>query len=235
MSQDSLLAADPDVSSTSVPEPPAEVATTASRRGGVIGPIRRRTVDTVLIGAGVVVAVVLAVAGGLLTWGNNFAEDYVGDELTSQNIFFPDQASLEEQGRDDLVKYADEQVTTGDEAEAYASFINGHLESTADGLTYAELGAPLGEARDALAAAQEAGESEETIADLQANVDEISRTRDTVFKGETLRGLLLSTFAWSTIGRIAGIAATVAFIGAALMVVLVVLGVIHRRRTPALN
>ena len=66
------------------------------------------------------------------------------------------------------MKFADQQVTTGDEAEAYASFINGHLEETADGLTYAELGGPLGEARDALTAAQEAGESEATIADLQA-------------------------------------------------------------------
>ena len=130
---------------SSTPSPSADVATTGNR-GGVIGPIRRRTIDTVLITAGVVVAVDLAVAGGLLTWGNNFAEDYVGDELTSQNIFFPDQASLEEDGRDDLVKYTDEQVTTGDEAEAYASFINGHVESTADGLTYAELSGPLGEA-----------------------------------------------------------------------------------------
>jgi hypothetical protein len=235
MSHNFLLAADPDVSSTSVAEPPAEEATTASRRGGVIGPIRRRTVDTVLVAAGVVVAVVLAVAGGLLTWGNNFAEDYVGDELSSQNIFFPDAASLEEDGRDDLVKYAGEQVTTGDEAEAYASFINGHLEDTADGLTYAELGTPQREARAALTAAQEAGEDEATIAELQATVDELTSQRDTLFRGETLRGLLLSTFAWSTIGRIAGIAATVAFIGAAVMVVLVVLGIIHRRRTPALN
>ena len=149
--------------------------TTTTRHGDEIGPIRRRTIDTVLIAAGAVVAVVLFAAGVLLTWGNNFAEDYVGDELTSQNIFFPDQASLEEEGRDDLVKYADEQVTTGAEAEAYASFINGHLEETADGLTYAELGGPLGEARDALTAAQEAGEDETTIAELQTNVDELTR------------------------------------------------------------
>jgi hypothetical protein len=176
---------------------------------------------------------VLAVAGGLLTWGNNFAEDYVGDELSSQNIFFPDQASLEEEGRTDLVKYAGEQVTTGAEAEAYASYINGHLEETGGGLSYAELGTPQREARAALAAAQDAGEDEATIADLQAQVDEITSQRDSMFRGETLRGLLLSTFAWSTIGRIAGIAATVAFIGAAVMVVLVVLGVLHRHRTPA--
>ncbi len=235
MTRQFLMATDADVGAAPVTEPSPAPVTTTTGHGDEIGPIRRRTIDTVLIAAGAVVALVLVAAGVLLTWGNNFAEDYVGDELTSQNIFFPDQASLEEEGRDDLVKYADEQVTTGAEAEAYASFINGHLEETADGLTYAELGGPLSEARAELTAAQEAGEDETTIAELQTNVDELTRTRDTVFKGETLRGLLLSTFAWSTIGRIAGIAATVAFIAAAAMVVLVVLGIIHRRRTPALN
>jgi hypothetical protein len=193
--------------------------------------IRRRTIDTVLIAAGVVVTIVLAVAGVLLTWGSNFADDYVGDELSSQNIFFPDAASLEEQGRDDLVQYADEQVTTGAEAEAYASFINGHLEGIADGMTYAELGGPQGEAREALAAAQEAGEDEATIAELQGTVDEITGQRDSLFRGETLRGLLLSTFAWSTIGRIAGIAAIAAFVAAAAMAVLVILGIVHRVRS----
>ena len=52
--------------------------------------VHRRTIDTVLIAAGVVVTVVLLAAGALLTWGSNFAEDYVSDELSSQNIFFPD-------------------------------------------------------------------------------------------------------------------------------------------------
>ena len=75
--------------------------------------VRRRTIDTVLIAAGVVVTVVLLAAGALLTWGSNFAEDYVDDQLSSQAIFFPDTGSLEEEGRDDLMGYADEQVTTG--------------------------------------------------------------------------------------------------------------------------
>jgi hypothetical protein len=193
--------------------------------------IRRRTIDTVLIGAGLVMIAVLDIAGGLLMWGSNFAEDHVRDELATQNIFFPDQASLEEEGRTDLVEYAGGQVTTGPEAEAYASFINGHLQGIADGATYAELGGPQGEARAALAAAQEAGEDDATIAELQGTVDEISGQRDSLFRGETLRGLLLSTFAWSTIGRIAGIAAIVAFIAAAVMVVLVILGRIHRFRS----
>jgi hypothetical protein len=193
--------------------------------------VRRRTIDMVLIVAGIVMTAVLAAAGLLLNWGSNFAEDYVHDELASQNIYFPDSAALQEEGRDDLVNYAGQQVTTGSEAEAYASFINGHLQGIADGATYAELGAPQNEARAALATAQENGEDDQTIAELQATVDQITGQRDSLFRGETLRGLLLSTFAWSTIGRIAGIAATVAFVAAGLMLVLVVLGVVHRTRT----
>ena len=46
----------------------------------------------VLIAVGRSSPVVLVVAGGLLTWGSRFADDYVSDELASQNIFFPDQA-----------------------------------------------------------------------------------------------------------------------------------------------
>ena len=206
---------------TATPTPPVDDAVV----------VRRRTIDTVLIAAGAVVTAVLLAAGALLTWGSNFADDYVGDELSSQNVFFPDAASLEEEGRTDLVQYADEQVTTGAEAEAYASFIDGHLEGIADGATYAELGGPQGEARAALEAAQDAGEDEATIAELQATVDEISGQRDSLFRGETLRGLLLSTFAWSTIGEIAGIAAIVAFVGAGVMGLLVVLGLVHRTRS----
>jgi hypothetical protein len=188
-------------------------------------------IDNFLIGFGLIAAIVFAVAGGLLAWGANFANDYVYDELSSQNVVFPDEASLTEQGRDDLVKYADEQVTTGSEAEAYASYIGGHLEGIADGQTYSEI-----DDRGAAAAVEEAresGASEAEIADLQATADQLTAQRDSLFRGETLRGLLLSSFAWSTMGRIAGIAAWVAFTGAAVMAALTVAGVIHLRRTRA--
>ena len=75
--------------------------------------VRRRTIDTVLTAAGAVFALVLFAAGGLLTWGSNFAEDYVYDELSSQNIVFPEAAALEEEGRTDLVKFAGATVNTG--------------------------------------------------------------------------------------------------------------------------
>ena len=194
--------------------------------------ITRRTIDRVLVWSGLVVAVVLAAAGALLLWGSNFADDYVTDELTSQQIFFPSEEDLlaEDPPRDDLVQYADEQVTTGQEAEAYASFIDGHLQRIGGGLTYAQLGEPQSEARAALAEAQESGAPEEEITALQDEVTAITAQRDSMFKGETLRGLLLSSYAWATVGQVAGIAAIVAFVAAAAMLVMVVLGSVHLRR-----
>ena len=51
-----------------------------------------------------------------------------------------------------------------------------------------------------------------------------------MFKGETLRGLLLNAYAFGTMGMIAGIAAIGAFIAAAVMLVLSGLGLLHARR-----
>jgi hypothetical protein len=190
--------------------------------------LHRGTIDKILVAIGLVAAIVLAAAGGLLTWGATFSDDYVHDELASQNVFFPDKAALIEEGRDDLTKYAGTQVTTGSQAEAYAGYIGGHLEGIADGKTYSEID-DRGAAA-AVTAAKEAGEDEATVAKLQATADQLKGQRDTLFKGETLRGLLLSSFAWATIGRIAGIAAWVMFGAAILMAGLTVAGVIHLRR-----
>jgi len=191
----------------------------------------RRTIDKLLIAIGIVATVVFTVAGGLLAWGATFSNDYVYDELSSQNVVFPDEASLLEEGREDLVQYADEQVTTGPEAEAYASYIDGHLQGIADGQTYSEID-DRGAAQ-AVVEAEEAGASEAEVAELQATADELRAQRDSLFRGETLRGLLLSAFAWSTIGRIAGIAAWVAFAAAAVMAALVVAGIVHLARQKA--
>jgi hypothetical protein len=192
--------------------------------------VRRRTIDKVLTASGAVVAVVFVVAGALLTWGASFAADYVDDELSSQNIAFPPAAALEEEGRTDLLKYASETVNTGPEAEAYASFIDGHLAAIAGGATYAELGDPERAAKAAVEEATASGAPAAEIAALQAESDAISGQRNSLFKGETLRGLLLSAFAWSTVGTIAGYAAIAAFVAAALMVVLVALGIRHHHR-----
>lgn len=192
--------------------------------------LKRRTIDSVLIGFGAVLTVALVVAGSLLTWGANFASDYVDDELSSQHITFPPAADLQEEGRTDLVKYAGEEVNTGPEAEAYASFIDGHLQNVADGATYADLGSPESAAKAAVTAAVANGADQATVAGLQGKADAIAGQRNTLFKGETLRGLLLSAFAWGTVGRIAGFAAMGAFLAGAAMLILVLLGLRHHQK-----
>lgn len=209
---------------------PAGVARSATTTDQPVVALKRRTIDSVLIGIGAVLTVALVVAGSLLTWGASFSEDYVSDELSSQNISFPPAAALEEEGRTDLLKFAGQKVDTGKEAEAYASFIDGHLVGIADGMTYADLGTPEREANAAVEAAVADGANEAKVAALQGEADAISGQRNTLFKGETLRGLLLTAFAWSTVGQIAGYAAVAAFFAGGVMLVLVLLGLRHHHK-----
>jgi hypothetical protein len=195
--------------------------------------LKRRTIDSVFIGAGAVAVAVLVVAGGMLTWGANFSKDYVHDELTSQHVAFPPAADLKTEGRTDLLPFAGHTVDSGAEAQAYASFINGHLQAIAGGATYADLGGPEREAIAAVDAATTAGSSPAQVAALQAKADALTGQRNTMFKGETLRGLLLTAFAWGTVGRIAGIAAFAAFAAAGAMLVLVAFGFRHHHKVVA--
>lgn len=204
-------------------------STATSAPGDDLVRLPRRVIDKILIGFGIIATLVFVIAGGLLLWGGNFSNNYVTDELTSQRIFFPTQEALEKEGRSDLVAHAGQQVTTGSQAEAYASYINGHLQKTADGKTYAEID-DRGAAA-AVTAAKAANESPEKIAELEATAAKLKGQRDTLFKGETLRALLLSTFAWSTIGQIAGIASWVAFAAAVLLAALTIAGIVHLQRT----
>lgn len=198
---------------------------------GRVIPVRRRTIDLVLVAAGALATIVLVIAGSLLMWGQKFSTDYVRKELSSQHITFPTAEVLTTENRTDLLAFASKPLADGKGAQAYASYIDGHLEKIADGATYADLGGPERTARAAAQAAVESGAPQATIDDLQTASTGLTAQRDTMFKGETLRGLLLSAYAWSTVGRIAGIAAVASLVSAALMLVLVGLGVVHFRRS----
>src|SRR5262245_39473194 len=89
---------EPEMAVTTIDRPSAVAET---RAGDTEIHLRRRSIDKVLVGMGLIAAIVFAVAGGLLMWGSTFANDYVHDELSSQKVFFPDAASLREDGRDD--------------------------------------------------------------------------------------------------------------------------------------
>ena len=173
----------------------------------------RRSLDLILSVSAIVVAVVLGIAGFLLAWGGNYANNTVTDQLTEQKISFPAATDLP----DNLKSYADQAVTTGNQAKAYSDLIAVHLQGVADGQTYSEVsGAWIASNEDpALRDPVLAGE------------------RTTLFMGETLRGLLLNAYAFSVFGTIAMIASWVSFIAAILLFVLGILGIVHSRRTPA--
>ena len=183
--------------------------------------MRRKTFDAILTAGGLVLAVVLLVAGGLLTWGSTFVGDEVKTQLSEQKIFIPAAGSpaLEDPAiKPYLTKYGGQQLTTGDQAKAYADhFIAVHVAKTSGGRSFAELGDAQSALRAQIADAKAAGTA--TTA-LDQQLVELGTTRDTVFKGETLRGLLLNAYAFGTMGKIAGIAAVSAFVGAGVMLLL---------------
>ena len=168
--------------------------------------------------AGLFLAVVLIVSGVMLTWAHNFIDNEVHTQLAAQQIYFPanNSPAIKAPEFAAMHQYAGQQLTTGAQAEVYADhFIANHLKVIGGGKTYAQLSAEaIAQPKNAVLAAQVA----------------------TVFKGETLRGLLLNAYAFGTMGMIAGIAAIAAFIAGAVMLVLSGLGLMHARRTsPAVD
>jgi hypothetical protein len=195
--------------------------------------MKRKTLDVLLSGGLLVLAGLLLVAGLVLTANANFANNYVTNQLSQQNITFKtiDTLTDEEKNADCLVTYAGQQLTTGKQAECYANnFIGLHLKSTANGQTYAELGVPQSQLRSQVADAQK--NNAPNLADLQTQLAEVTSQRETVFKGETLRGLLLTSYGFSEFGTKAGQAATVAYLAAGLMLLLAVAGFLHALVTP---
>ena len=175
--------------------------------------MKRRTFDILMATAGLFLAVTLIAAGGLLTWAHSFIGNEVHTQLAAQQIFFPanNSPAIKAPEFAAMHQYAGQQLTTGAQAEVYADhFIANHLNAIGGGKTYAQLSA-------------------EAIA--QPNNAKLAAQVATVFKGETLRGLLLNAYAFGTMGMIAGIAAIAAFVAGAVMLVLSGLGLWHARRT----
>lgn len=177
--------------------------------------MRRRTFDLLASLGGLGLAIVLLVVGVLFQQNANFANDNVRSQLEAQKIFFAPKSGLspEELKEPDIVKYAGKQVVDGDMAHVFADqYIAGHLRAVAGGKTYSQM-------------------SEES----RANPDDtkLAAQVQTLFRGETLRGILLTSYAFWTLGQKAQELAIVFFIGAALFLLLAVLGLLHYRRTPA--
>ncbi|MFE9958183.1 hypothetical protein [Micromonospora sp. NPDC005299] len=196
--------------------------------------MKRRTLDLLFSIGGLGLAVLLLVVGVVLTTNANFANRYVHDQLAAQHISFTpaDRLSDEEKKSDCLREYAGQPLTTGKQAECYANaYIGLHLTSIGGGKTYADLGAPQTALREQVAQAEQAKAA--NLADLQKQLADVSAQRETVFKGETLRGLLLTSYGFSEFGRKAEQGALAMYLGAALLLLLSIAGLAHAFRTPA--
>ena len=162
---------------------------------------------------GTVLFMVLAVGGVLLLWGANFADNMVHDQLSAQKISFPQKGAenfspAEYPG---LQQYAGQAVDNGPKAKAYANeFINVHLKGIGGGKTYSELSA-------------------QSLAN--PNDEKLAGTVATMFKGETLRGLLLYAWGWSVVGAIAFWVGIAALLGALVVGLALLIGfAVHERR-----
>jgi hypothetical protein len=180
----------------------------------------RRVFDYLASGAGIVVVVVLLVAGGLLAWGSSFVNDNVHSQLAQQQIYFPPKAAFAhpKAGTEitpsmipSVSQYAGQQLLTGEQAKVWANdFMAVHLSNMPYHGIYSKV-----------SAAAMANPKNTQLAALE----------DTIFRGTTLRGLLLEAYGFSVMGTVMMWGAIASFIAAALMAVLVGFGFAHARRT----
>ena len=178
----------------------------------------RATLDKLISWTGLLLAAVLLIAGGLLTWASSFIGNQVHDQLAMQHITMPAKAALETNAQHDaLDKYAGQKMLTGPQAKAYADhYILVHMNAASGGKTYEEVSGEYIQLSDADKASPDGVK--------------LGQLRQTLFMGDTLRGLLLYAYAFATIGTIAGYAAIVSFVGAGLLLLLGVFGLVHAKR-----
>lgn len=187
--------------------------------------MKRKTFDKIVTAIGAGLTVFLFVAAALLNWGASFAEESVRSQLENQNISFPAAEAMPEATASQLAKWADKKVTTGEMARDYSDlYIWEHMKGSSIGAigkeaTYSEVsGMYMGLVRGGSTDAEQ--------------IKKLGDLRETLFMGNTLRGMLLEAYAFGTMGVIAGYGALAALIGGVLMLILTLLGVVHLRRTP---
>jgi hypothetical protein len=181
--------------------------------------MRRKTFDAISSVVGLGLAIILLVSGGFLMWGSTYIHNTVHGQLAAQQIYFPPAAAFAhpKAGTEitpsmvpSVSQYAGQQLLTGQQAEAYADhFIAVHIANMTGGKTYAQLSAA-------------------SLA--QPGNTKLAATVNTVFKGETLRSMLLNTYGWWKASQLMYIAAITAFVLAGLALIASALGFWHLRK-----
>lgn len=195
--------------------------------------MKRRTLDIIFSVGGLALALLLATLGLVLNDQAQFAEDYVTTQLAAQRIQFTPVEGLsdEEKQAACLVENAGKPLTTGSQAECYSNeYIAFHLAEANEGKTYAETSRESRALAEEAAAAAESGSPD--AEELQAQADELDGKVQTLFRGETLRGLLLTTYGFSIFGERAAQAALVSFAAAIVLLLASIAGFVHAFTTP---
>jgi hypothetical protein len=187
--------------------------------------MKRKNFDKIVTAVGFGITVILFVGAGLLNWGASFAQDSVKNQLDNQNISFPAAEAMPEATKAQLAKWSEMKVTTGEMARDYSDlYIWEHMKGASIAAvgkpaTYSEVsGMYMGLTR---------GGSTDT-----AQIAKLGELRQTLFMGNTLRGMLLTAYAFGTLGVIASYGAIAALVGGVVMLLLSIAGLIHIRRTP---
>jgi hypothetical protein len=172
--------------------------------------------DRIVSGAGAVLAVALIVIGAAAVYGGNFGRDNVQARLQPEKVVFPPLNAMTPEEQQTLGEFAGQTVDTGPEAEAFSRYIGGHLVDVNGGMTYSETST----------AAREEGLNPKVAADLQVKAD-------TLFKGETLRSILLNAYGWWTVATIALYVGFALIVAGLVLALLSLLGFRHARRAGA--
>ncbi|MDA2982259.1 MAG: hypothetical protein O3A11_05815 [Actinomycetota bacterium] len=186
--------------------------------------MNRKSFDKIASVIGLLLAGFLIVIGGILQFGGNFATNQVEVQLEPQAITIPAENGDPKVTADVKKFFANnggKVITTGKQAQMYADhYIGFHMVEMP---TYAAASGANRAAASALAA-------DPANLELQAAAKQASGMVETVFKGETLRGMLLNAYAFGTLGQIAMVASYVLFAGGLIFLILTLLGFAHLRR-----
>lgn len=179
--------------------------------------MRRSVLDKLISYVGLALAALLLVAGGLLAWANSFVSAQVHDQLAAQRITMPSGKALDSlpaESKAKLAPYAGQQMTTGAQAKVFAdNYILEHMNKSSNGKTYEEV----------------SGEFMKMTDKTTDEAKKLGELRQSLFMGNTLRGMLLNAYAFGTMATIAGIASIAAFVGAVVMAILGFLGLRHAK------
>jgi hypothetical protein len=178
--------------------------------------VDRKAWDQLISTSGAVLAVVLLLAGAAAIYGGNFGRDNVTDRLEPQRISFPPAEAMTPEETEEVGDFAGETVLDGNQAEAFSRYIGIHLADVNEGATYAETSA----------AAMEEGLDPDVAADLQGKAD-------TLFKGESLRAILLNAYGWWVVSTLALWVGYGLVLAGIVLAVLAILGFRHAKRAAA--